>query len=85
MGTIEAKIQEFMLTDLLEGYSPDELAPSARLISTGMLDSMAVLKLMLFLENEFSISIDSDEAVADQLDSIEMMARLVESKVAATA
>jgi acyl carrier protein len=68
------------LSEFLEGEDPSELTKSTPLISTGILDSMATLKLVLFLESEFSISIDPQEVTAEYLDTIEKMAGLVQSK-----
>ena len=43
---------------------------------------MALLKLVLFLEEEFSVSVEPDEATAEKLDTIEKMVELVSSKTA---
>ena len=50
------------------------------LMTTGILDSIATLKLVGFLEEHFSITIEAHEADPDHLDSIERIANLVRSK-----
>lgn len=78
--TVEQSIRDHILSVYLEGEDPSELTVSTPLISTGILDSMATLKVALFLESEFSIPIAPHEITADYLDTIEKMAALVHSK-----
>ena len=80
MTTVEQSIRDYILSVYLEGEDPSELTVSTPLISTGVLDSMATLKVALFLESEFSISIAPHEITADYLDTIEKMVALVHSK-----
>ena len=82
MGAVEQSIKDHILSVYLEGEDPNELAVSTSLITTGILNSLATLKLALFLESEFAISIEPGEITADHLDTIEKMAELVQSKKA---
>ena len=77
---IERIVKSYILTEFLPGESPEALTATTPLISIGVLDSLATLKLVSFLEQEFSIGIDAHEADTDNLDSIERIARLVRSK-----
>ena len=81
---IEHAVRAFILNDILEGQDPGELTDTTPLLSTAILDSMATLKLVLFLEKEFSISIDAAEVDAAHLDTIELIAQLVRAKTAGT-
>lgn len=80
MGPIEECVKEHILSEHLRGEDPDELMETTPLVSSAILDSMAVLKLVLFLESEFSISVDPEETTEDHLDTIERIARFVRSK-----
>jgi acyl carrier protein len=77
---IEKLIKEFILNEFLPEEDPAELLDSTPLITTGILDSIATLKLVLFLEQEFSITISPHEADAEHLDTIERIADFVRSK-----
>lgn len=79
MGSVELTIKQYILSEFLEGEDPGELTGSTPLMTTGILDSMATLRLILFLENEFSITIDPQRATPEYLDTIDMMAELVRS------
>jgi acyl carrier protein len=77
---IEQSIKSFILTEFLPDEDPSELTYVTPLITTGILDSIAVLKLVLFLEEHFSVMIEPHEADAEHLDTIELIAALVRSK-----
>lgn len=73
--------KEFILSEFLEGEDPDELTEDVELISSGILDSLATLKLVTFLENEYDVKIEAHEADEDNLNTLADIASLVESKL----
>ncbi len=56
------------------------LAPSARLISSGLVDSMSLVDLALFVEERFGVKIDDTELNAQNFDTLAELAALVESR-----
>jgi acyl carrier protein len=78
--TVET-VTDFIVSELLP---PDagELTETTPLVSSGILDSMATLKLVDFLERRFGIRIESDETDADHFETIVLIAALVEAKLA---
>jgi acyl carrier protein len=80
LETLKAEVKEYILNQFLPGESPDALTESTPLITGGILDSIATLKLVGFLEERFRTSFDAHEVDADHLDTIEMIAALVMSK-----
>ncbi len=79
---IKAIIRTFILNEFLPGEDPAALTDTTALVTTGILDSIAVLKVMTFLEEQFDISIKPREAVVDNLNTIQDIVRLVTSKKA---
>ena len=77
---IRDKVKGFILREFLDGEDPGALNASTRLFTTGILDSIATLKLVAFLEKEFDITIEAHEADAQNLDTLDDIARLVGSK-----
>ena len=47
----EETLKQFILREFLPGEDPNELEESTPLVSTGILDSLATLKLVTFLED----------------------------------
>jgi acyl carrier protein len=74
--TIKATIKNFILNDFLPGEDPAALTKTAPLMTTGILDSIAVLKVVT-LENQFGITIEPHETVVENLNSLSDIARLV--------
>jgi acyl carrier protein len=60
------------------------LTDTASLLDLGVVDSTGVLEIIGFLETTFSVSVEDDEIVPDNLDSIERIASFVERKLATT-
>jgi acyl carrier protein len=77
---IEASLKHFILTEFLAGEDPAQLTNSTPLISTGILDSIATLRLVAYLEQNFSVEMAAHETDAEHLDTIDRIASLVRSK-----
>lgn len=82
MSSAASTIKQYIVTDIMAGQDAGDLTETTPLVTTGVLDSMALLKLVLFLEEEFSVSVEPDEATAEKLDTIAKMVELVSSKTA---
>jgi acyl carrier protein len=80
MEDIAKDIHEFILREFLPGEDPDELTDRTPLITGGILDSISTLKLVVFLENHFSIEVEAFEAGVEHLDSIRQIAAMVTAK-----
>ena len=75
-------IRHFILTRYLPGETADNLRDDTPLRSSGILDSLATLSLISFLEEQFKIELEAHETDVDNFDRIEDIAALVERKQA---
>jgi len=64
---------------------PRGLTDTTPLMTSGMLDSFAVLNVVTFLEDQFGVSIKPRETVVKNLNTISDIVRLVTSKKASPA
>ncbi len=80
MDEIKKTVRKFIMEEFLPGEDPNELADSTPLITGGILDSIATLKLVAYLEEEYRIEIAAHEADTENLNTIDSIARLVQSK-----
>ena len=78
--TIKATVKNFILNEFLPGEDPAALTDTTALVTTGILDSIAVLKVVTFLENQFGIVIQPHEAVVENLNTLSDIERFVVSK-----
>jgi acyl carrier protein len=77
---IEHIVKDYVLREFLPGEDPAQLTNTTPLITTGILDSLATLKIVAFLETEFAISLSAHETSAEYLDTIENIAALIRRK-----
>ena len=80
MQEIKNSIKGYILEEFLPGEDPAELTDSTPLITGGILDSLATIKLVLFLEERFQIKVEAHETMVDYLDTVMDIAQLVSSK-----
>jgi acyl carrier protein len=78
---ISDRVHRYIMDEFLPGESPEELTGTTPLITGGILDSIARLKLVTFLEEQYGIEIQAHEADADHMDTIEQIVKLVQSKL----
>ncbi|MFN5768469.1 MAG: acyl carrier protein [Pirellulaceae bacterium] len=83
--SMHESIRQFILEEFLPGEDPEQLLETTPLITGGILDSLATLKMVEFLEKTFSIRIEAHEADVDNLDTLEKIAGFVNSKLNAEA
>ena len=81
MQAVKEIIKGYILEQFLPGENPAELTDSTPLITGGILDSLATIKLVVFLEERFKIQIEAHETMVDYLDTIADIAQLVSSKM----
>lgn len=73
-------IKRFILAEFLPGEDPDKLTPTTPMMSAGILDSLATLKLITFLEKEFNVQIEAHEADEEHFNTLESICALIDSK-----
>ena len=77
---IKDTVSNFVLSEFLPGEDPSALTDATPLVTTGILDSIAVLKLVTFLENQFKITLQAHETGVENLNTLTDIANLVASK-----
>ena len=77
---IKDTVKDYILREFLPGESPDSLDDSTPLITGGVLDSIATIKLIAFLEERFGVQIEPFEMNADYLNFLPDIAKLVTSR-----
>ena len=80
MDDIIPTVKNFILERFLPGEDPQALTPSTPLISSGILDSLATLDLVSFLEDTYHIELAAHEMDASRIGTLTDIAKLVDSK-----
>lgn len=80
MDNVSQLLQQHILSEYLPGEEPENLQNDTPLVTSGVLDSISTLKLISFIEQEFSIQIKAHETGVENFDTIERIAALIERK-----
>ena len=77
---IEREVHSFVITNFLFGQ-PLDLQPEDSLLGRGLIDSTGVLELVAFLEEHYAITVEDEEVIPDNLDSVKNVATYVTKKL----
>ena len=77
---INNKIVKYILNNFPSEFNELTLPKDESLYEMGLLDSMGVIELVEFLENEFNVRIEDDEITYEKMGSINKMILLIISK-----
>lgn len=79
MENCKGKIKSFIVDNFLFGNA-NGLNDDTSFLEEGIIDSTGVLELITYLEEEFSMTVDDEELIPDNLDSINNLVAFVEKK-----
>lgn len=81
------KMDESIRTYILENYlftdDPSALGDDDSLLERGVIDSTGVLELVMYLEEQFGISVQDEDLTPRNLDSVNAIVAFVGRKLAA--
>jgi acyl carrier protein len=78
--SIKQSVKEYILDTFLPGEDPSELTDDLPLLSGGILDSIATLKLIMFIEETFGVTLEAHEADKEHLNTINQIADLISAR-----
>jgi acyl carrier protein len=85
MDQIKEDLRQYILEEFLPGEKPANLQDDTPLRTSGILDSVATLKTVTFVEERYGIEVEAHEAGVENFDTIDSIAAFVQSKKGATA
>lgn len=79
MGDLRNRIRSFIVDAFLFGQD-DGFADDASFLEKGIIDSTGVLELVAHLEATYGITVNDDELIPENLDSLSAVCRYVSRK-----
>jgi len=79
-ATIRNELRQFIEETFFIGENGDDLADSDSFMENGVVDSTGILELTSFLEERFEITVEDDDMIPDNLDSIDNLVRYIGGK-----
>jgi len=83
MNDLKEKIRAFIIENFLFG-NDDGLNDEASFLEEGIIDSTGILELVSFLEEEFGITVEDEDLVPENLDSINNVTSYLQQKLDAS-
>jgi acyl carrier protein len=80
MSELKDTIRIFVLENFLFGNN-ENLEDNTSFLEEGIIDSTGVLELVGFIEEEFAITVEDEELIPENLDSIKNVTAYLQSKI----
>jgi acyl carrier protein len=77
---LKSEIRQFIVDNFLYGRDDDTLGDEVSFLGKGIIDSTGILELVSFIEEKYSISIDDEELIPDNFDSLNKLSTFVSKK-----
>jgi acyl carrier protein len=78
--SIEEEIARYISDEIVFESDQTKITIDEDLISSGILDSLALLRLVAFIEKRFSVTIKGDELIPDNFQTINRIKAFLEKK-----
>jgi acyl carrier protein len=77
---IRESIRGYVVTNFLFGDDSPLQDDAVSLLDNGIIDSVGVMELVAFLEQDHGLTIDDEDLVPENLDSVDNLVRFVSRK-----
>jgi acyl carrier protein len=77
---MEEIIERFIIDEIMLGDRRAKLDPNKSLLSSGILDSLALLRLVGFIEEKFDFTVKDGEVTPDNFETLKDIAAYLERK-----
>jgi len=79
VADVKTQVREFIASEIMYDESPAVLTDDTKLLG-GIMDSLGLMQLVSYLEEQFEVEIDDSEVTVDNFQTINDIDRLVSSK-----
>jgi acyl carrier protein len=80
--TVEEQIRQYVADNFLFSDDGYQLSEDASFLEEGIVDSTGVLELVMFVEEIFNVTVEDEEIVPENFDSVSRLATYIRRKTA---
>jgi acyl carrier protein len=80
LGEDEGTVREQIRAFISDTFFVDAFADHDSFLQTGIIDSNGMMALVVYVEQQFSITVDDIELLPENLDSLDNLSRFIERK-----
>ena len=74
-------VKEFIVSNMMVGERCVNLDDTFSLIENGVLDSLGIMKLIQFIEERFSFSIEDEDILPENFENIESISQFIKRSI----
>lgn len=78
--SLKEDITKFINQEIIGGQELPQIKDDTQLVDSRILDSLSILRLVLFIEEKYSLKIAPDEVVGENFETVEAICRFVRDK-----
>ena len=82
LDTVRREIRDFILEAFLFGDESETFADSDSFMTKGIVDSTGILELISFVEEKLGITVEDEEMIPSNLDSVDNLVGYIGRKLA---
>lgn len=71
-------ISEYIETELLSGQGEIQLTADEDILTTGLIDSLGIMKLIAFLEEKFEVAIPPEDMTIENFLTVEVIEQYIQ-------
>lgn len=75
--SMRQELLHFIRSELVGGTDPNSINEQTQLIDSGVIDSMALMRLITFVEERTGVRIPDDEVLPDNFQTVEEIEALI--------
>jgi len=80
-GSVKDQVREFVLENA-RSKGINQVSDEQSLMESGIIDSLAIFRLVAFLEDNFRVRIPDDEIIPENFQSVDEIEKFVSGKLA---
>jgi acyl carrier protein len=77
---IESSLKNYIVKEIAVGSDSPPIGDDTKLIESGVLDSLSILKLVMFIEERFGVKVGADEVVPENFETLGAIVEFVRQK-----
>lgn len=77
---INSLLKQFIESKLVSNKAYQNLSESDPLLTTGIIDSLGIVKLLTFIKDQFSVTIEDEDITPENFATIDAISALIQSK-----
>jgi acyl carrier protein len=78
---IESALESFIVEEIMLARKETKIDPDESLLSSGILDSLGLLRLVAFLEERFGVAVEGDEVIPENFETIDSIKNFIQHKI----